>query len=91
MATKTENSNTVIPLELQRTALKFQRQVRDFRPRRAPMKCRQVFATMTDNPKWQCGSKNWKYLYLWNYTVVQWQKESSDKIADFDLRPFQYM
>jgi len=57
----------VIPLELQQIASKFQRQVRDFWPRRARMKCRQVIATMTDNRKRQCGHQNRKYLYLWNY------------------------
>jgi len=44
-----------IPLELQQIALKFQRQVRDFRPWGARIKCRQVIATTTDNRKWQYG------------------------------------
>jgi len=44
----------VIPPELQQIASKFQRQVRDFRPWQARIKCRQVIATMTDNRKWQC-------------------------------------
>jgi len=39
----------VILLELQQIASKFQQQVRDFRPWRARIKCRQVIATMTDN------------------------------------------
>jgi len=43
----------VIPLEVQQIASTFQWQVRDFRPRRARIKCRQVIATMTDNRKWQ--------------------------------------
>jgi len=54
MATTTGNS---YPLELQQIASKFQRQIRDFRPWRARIKCRQVIATMTDNRKWQCGPK----------------------------------
>jgi len=41
----------VIPLELQQIESKFQRQVRDFRPRRARIKSRQVIATMNDNRK----------------------------------------
>jgi len=55
----------VIPLELQQIASKFQRQVPDFRPWSARIKCRQVIATMIDNQKWQCGPQNRKYLYLW--------------------------
>ena len=47
----------VIPLELQQIASKFQRQVWDFQPWRARIKCRQVIATMTDNRKWQRGPK----------------------------------
>jgi len=54
----------VIPLELQQTASKFQRQVRDFRPWRSRIKCYQVIAIMIDNRKWQCGQQNRKYLYL---------------------------
>jgi len=57
----------VIPLELQQIASKFQRQVRDFRPWQARVKCRQVITTMTDNCKGQRGPPNRKYLYLWNY------------------------
>jgi len=47
----------VIPPELQQVAPKFQRQVRDFRPWRARVKCRQVIATMTDNRKWYVAPK----------------------------------
>ena len=39
----------VLPLKLQQIASKFQSQVRDFRPWRARIKCRQVIATTTDN------------------------------------------
>jgi len=52
----------VIPLELQQIASKFQRQVLDFRPWQARIKCHQVIATMTDNRKWQCGFQNRKYI-----------------------------
>jgi len=47
----------VIPLELQQTASKFQRQVPDIQPCRARVKCHQVIATMTNNRKWQSGPK----------------------------------
>ena len=57
----------VIPLELQQIASKFQRQVRDFRPWWARIKCRQVIATMADNRKWHCSPQNRKYLYIQNY------------------------
>ena len=54
MANKPE---IVVQLELQQIASKFQRQVRDFRPRQARITYRQVVTTMTDNWKWQCGSQ----------------------------------
>jgi len=47
----------VIPPKLQQIESKFQRQVRDFRPSLAPIKCRQVIATMTDNRKWHVAPK----------------------------------
>jgi len=53
MATKPGN----IALELQQIASKFQQQVRDFRPWRARIKCRQVITTMTDNRKCHCDPK----------------------------------
>jgi len=46
-----------IQLELQQITSKLQRQVRDSRPWRARIKCRQVIATVTDNRKWLCGPK----------------------------------
>jgi len=67
----------VIPLELQQIASKFQRQVRDFRPWRAQIKCRQVIATMTDNRKWQCGHQKPEILIcldLWQI-VRQFQRQ----------------
>jgi len=67
IATWPPKPEIVIPLELQQTASKFQRQVRDFWPWRGRIKCRQVIATMTDNRTWQGGPPNRKYLYLWNY------------------------
>jgi len=59
MATKTGSSYTT---GTKQTASKFQRQVRDFRPWRARIMCRQVIATMADNRKWQCGHQNRKCI-----------------------------
>ena len=56
----------VLPLELQQIASKFQRQVRDFRPRQA----RIVSPSDYDNdrqPEMSLWPPNRKYLYLWNY------------------------
>jgi len=75
----------VIQLKLQQTASKFQRQIRDFQPWRARIKCRQVIAAMTDNRKWQCGPPNRKYLYLWNFDSQD--DNSNGNLEGFRPRP----
>jgi len=40
-----------------------------FRPRPEWRNWPRSIATTTDNRKWQCGYRNRKYLYLWNYVT----------------------
>ena len=63
-------------------ASKFQRQhLRDFRPRQARIKCRQVIATVADNRKWQCGHRNRKYI---SSTMTDRMTISNGKCEVFD-------
>ena len=78
-------------------ALKFRRQIRDFLPWRARIKCRQVIATVTDRRNWQCGHQNRKYLQFLvvngcrNHLAHLLSSSSSSKIPNLALEFRRYL
>jgi len=82
IATWPPKPEIAIPLEIQQIASKFQRQIRDFRPWRAQIKCRQVIAKWPTTGNGNVAPKPEILLELWQ---IGWQFQG--QIWGFRPRP----